>query len=174
MLAENIAAIESYLSGSGITFGIGKKALAVNDAPPRVVWDVLDAPLGPPDWSDNDYDAIYTRFQGLEAHLWGASLAQAETLFHNLIKACRTKIGGPGLVIGTAKWAEDANSQLGWVVVLPIQIKIPVLDKLLTMPPTPSDPATQPAANTQVTIVSGTPAASQANLIAATQNFDKP
>lgn len=171
MLAENLAAVESYLTG--VTFGTGRKALALHDSPPRVVWIVLDGPIGAPEWSDDDYASAYTRFQGLEAHIWGYSLAQAEAILHNVITAFRVKVGGPGCVFGVAKWAEDANSHCGWVVVLPIQIKIPVLDKLLVVPPTPSDPAEQPDAATHVTVVAGTPASMEANLI-ATDVFEKP
>jgi hypothetical protein len=174
MLTEILAAVEAKFSG--IQISTGNNSVARASQPPRIVWVPVSDTYGPPDGSANvdGRKAIRTRFALVEAHCWGNSLAQAETLLSNVIAALYSQVAGPNLRLGQSKWIETEELHYGMVTVLPFEISIPVYSEMITMPVQPTDTCEPPAAATSVTIVASTPAANEAIAVIASTDIVPP
>lgn len=161
--------------GSGVTYAFGGRGLAVNNAPPRIVWVPSSDEIAPPSHRvEPPHRSVRTRQGGIEAHVWGISYDQTEAMVHNLISAVATKFSATA-GIGTVRWGEAVNEQdafLGWLAIVPIYFSIPVLDAQITLPTTLDGQATQPEGDAEVTIVAGTPAENEVNAVRGTTEFD--
>jgi len=111
----------------------GIRALAALDAPPRIVWVPTLDQYAIPDVSDMNARSLWTRYAGVDAHVWGKDEEATEELFHQLASALkRTFSSGQALQMnGGGRWAtqelESAGYvKLGEVYVLSFQLGIPV------------------------------------------------
>jgi len=166
ILRANLAILESKVPGVSFFFG-GRHLHQHDSIPPRIVWVPASEPFSvasksvmPPDKS------IATRHGSVSAHIWGVSYDQTEAMLHNLISMTHKHFQGVA-EWGAADWGQVVNEQdayLGWLVMLPISFKIPVLDKLMDLPTTPDEESAPATGDTEVTIVGGTPGASEANI----------
>lgn len=163
MIDDKLALVNARLAG--VTCALGWVHVPELSVPPRLVWTSSpsgDQFLPATDLGTNEYTAIADHWVALEAHVWAFSGEQLTAILHNLVLACREVFYGPQMKIGVAKWGKDQRVDLGLVAILPISVKIPVLDEYVDLPPTPADVAVQPGPATTVTVIaSGTPGTAQ-------------
>lgn len=173
MLAEILAYIEAQLTG--ITCSTGANSIPEKAMPPRLVWVPTADTIGPKDGSGDTetLTAVLTREATVEAHIWGVSHAQAEAMLHNVLSAFVRVASIPNLKFGQAKWVDAEAMHFGMAVILPITISIPVYSAPITLPSSSTGTCDPPTGDVQlVTIVTGTPGASEANLVLATFSYD--
>jgi len=118
---------------TGLTFAVGARNLAVNAAPPRVVWVPTRDLIGPKEHSSRIAPSLYTRQAGVQAHCWGASLEAAETLVSAVIAALHESARGSVQFAGI-EWASPETVTRGELAILTLSLSIPVL-KLSTSTP---------------------------------------
>lgn len=153
MIDDKLLLVNAKLTG--VTCLLGWTNAAVHDSPPRLVWVPAgsgDTIVAPTMIGAGDYNAINDHWVTLEAQVWALTSEALRAIVHNLIVALREIVYGPQFKIGTIKWGRDAVSKLGLIAVVPVQIKIPVLDQYCDLPIADAV-ALQPDAATTVTIV---------------------
>lgn len=140
MLSGLFTALEpEILDRSGltaITFKTGPEHVRHENAPPRIIWvpvrDALNfgnlAPGGNP-------RVLAIRVAGVEAHIWGATYAQAEILLHSTIAALHAKGVGARNLVGVEWFNTAKDVRFGRGVRLDFQALIPVVDITFTMSP---------------------------------------
>lgn len=129
-LSQILADAQARVTISGLTWAIGARELAKISAPPRVVWVPSRDQIGPKEVASRENPSIYTRFAGVNAHCWGASLEATETLLHAVIAALYATAHGSLRVAGV-EWAAPEVVTRGELAILSFALAIPVL-KLTT------------------------------------------
>jgi hypothetical protein len=123
-----ITAVEAELATVGITKRTGAPEVQTNDTVPRVVWVPVRERIAPPVARMGEPGCIWVRTVTIEAHLWGATLAQCEGLIDDVARAFNAACKGQFAqrMIG-AQWDIDQKfDNFGQLVVLGIEVDIPI------------------------------------------------
>lgn len=132
-------------------FGFGEQALAVEEAPPRIVWVPRNGPVGAPDALGGGTNAtrlgdgantpspLWGRRLKVDAHIWAAGnitvfqqdqqkadVSAAERLGRHLVAALHAQLYGSYSIVSEA-WDTSAVSNLGVVWILGIVIGMPFI-----------------------------------------------
>lgn len=116
-------------------FLLGRKHLAANSRPPRIVLvpatELVSEPESWRDASGKVLQSIKTRQATLDVHFWGEDLGGAETLLEDFLRIVDSE-ASIGAIFGTAFWLHREVEGAGWLnkgeaCVLPVTFKIPVL-----------------------------------------------
>lgn len=119
----------------GLVVDLGVKALAENNAPPRIVWVPGEDSYGPRGAQTGNPAAAATRFAGVRAHVWGRDLLATEQLVHLAVVSILTVALGSiqhGVMGFQGHWLTQEERIAGWsrngeIYVLSFALAIPVL-----------------------------------------------
>lgn len=141
-LEDIVAAFTDELADATVTIAIGRRELARNNAPPRIVFERFGGPIemtreiGRQDTVEDTTGTrqLYQRNFTVKMHCWGATGEQTEQLMHNAIVAMRRAALG-SVVPGNEEWTEidDGDTNYGDEVVVDLALQIPVIDELLDL-----------------------------------------
>ena len=110
----------------------GVRELATNDTPPRIVWVPSQDQFMVPDVSDMNARTLWTRWSGVDAHVWGKDEEATEELVHRLAVALKKAYPSTSaLQMVGGRWVTQDLQDAGWakkgeVYVLSFALGIPV------------------------------------------------
>lgn len=125
-LAQLLEALERELAG--VTFRTGGRRVAQHDRPPRIVWVPTRDAFTPATKGGTNPRSVRTRIAGVEAHVWGTTLEQAEDLVHRLVVALHRLAHG-SYKVRTCVWDKPEWMEHGEACVLAFEFAIPVTDE---------------------------------------------
>jgi hypothetical protein len=132
-LQESLALVEAEMPTiEALKYRHGVLSQAMLDAPPRIIWVPTTDQFLLPDVAEMNARSLWTRWAGVDAHIWGKDEEAAEELVHQLAAALKqTYPSIYALQMGTGQWVtqELANAGItvkGQVYVLSFALGIPV------------------------------------------------
>jgi len=129
-LATTLARVETDIAArvAGCTFATGHRYVAAQPLAARVVWVPVADAFGPATGGGRNPRPLYTCLGTVEAHLWAATFADAETLRAVIIAALRREVSGPNLQVRSGEWDEPAWLTRGFAYVLAFALATPIAD----------------------------------------------
>jgi hypothetical protein len=129
-------------------FDVGADRIAVEQAPPRIIWVPTHESIQGPHAQGGDGikspRPLRTRHAVVQAHIWGADIPATEALAGHMVAAIHDVCHGVHEEI-SGDWTvnQASTTRLGWIYVLEWQVQIPFTRELdtyatvTTMPITP-------------------------------------
>lgn len=132
MIQDVVDALTPLLPGVPVL--VGKKYIAADGVPPRVVLVPSRDRIAPPQRVGGVQRAIHTRFAGVQMHVWGADVATTEALVHQVLVAIRAAVSTLGVLVIAPDgykaldggWLDNSWAQLGEVWVGNLEFAFPV------------------------------------------------
>lgn len=131
MLAEILEHIRVRLDVSPDKWLIGDYKRQQNARPPRYVWVPTGDTFVAPERSQRLLRHLYTRVAGVDCHLWGADLADAEERLEALVAACHAT-ANTAFELRGAEWDRAQVNEAGQLVIVSMRWRIPITDRTLT------------------------------------------
>ncbi|MBI2392816.1 MAG: hypothetical protein HYV09_24740 [Deltaproteobacteria bacterium] len=147
MLRDIIAAVRDELATVAPLLD-GKRFLAQNDVPPRLVWVRRRiSPAGGPGAVGGNPRSIGDDLHIGEIHCWGVDEDDCERLRQAFAFVLRRVLRGRSYELGDADIVEQDYATCGAVLVMEVRVRLPLL--AATLPSSPTLPAQAPAIGDQ-------------------------
>jgi hypothetical protein len=123
---------EALDTATSVKSFFGAKHLAANGAPPRYVWVPTTGAFDGPREVGGYPRALTDVLMTFDVHCWAATFDGAWALVRNLVTAVRMapgqKWGGAWYELGAVDALPSEASLRGWVLTVPISLRIPLLE----------------------------------------------
>jgi hypothetical protein len=111
---------------------LGAWHIGEHDAPPRIVWEVVGGPVGPPNQlsaeGNRQIKQIGTRQERCRIHIWDEDFTATEVLMNHFVAAARADMTGFSFSPLSTHWlvAQTEKTVLGRLCILEVEIRIPL------------------------------------------------
>ena len=129
-LTTEIDAVMDDVTGWTGTYAIGRRELARQAAPPRMVWVPLRATSQPPLKVSGATRSVYTRRLTLAVHVWCSTPDALSDAIDALLAACHRRWHGRWSYAGEDWTDEAAQTDLGEHAAVTITLDLAVLDNV--------------------------------------------
>ena len=131
MITDFVTAVHTTLATPSDQWFIGDYHRGTNGAPPRYVWvptqDRIGGPLEGSAFASRTPRNLFTRYAGIECHVWGTTLPATEAMAHAIVAGIYAQLGALSYeAIDGIRWPPEAMNSDGFLAIVSLSLPIPI------------------------------------------------